>query len=293
MAHRIIRRGIQAFGERQSGKIFIPKARMDAEVGFSVENILETFRGAEPLLALLKSGRIRGVVNLVGCNNPKIVYEEAVVRVAEELIAHDILTLTNGCAAFALLKMGFCLPEGLAGAGSGLNEALGPLNLPPVWHMGECLDNARASAFFRTLSSAAGEPLKQLPFAFSSPEWSNEKGIGAALGFRLLGLNSYHCIDPPVSGSDKVSRFFYEDTQELLGAVMVIEPDPAALAHRIVADFDLRRADLGWPQAAPAAPHRLSALQSAALPTHTHLPGQPHDHQQSHTHHHPEGHHHE
>jgi carbon-monoxide dehydrogenase catalytic subunit len=287
LAERIVRRGIQAYGERQAGKIFVPQARMDAEVGFSVENILETFGGADVLLGHLRSGRIRGVVNLVGCNNPKVVYEEAIVKVAEELIAHDILTLTNGCAAFALLKMGFCLPEGLAGAGNGLNQALAPHNLPPVWHMGECLDNARASAFFRTIAIASGEPLTQLPLAFSSPEWSNEKGLGAALGFRLLGLNSYHCIAPPVAGSDKVARFFYEDTQELLGGVMVVDQDPVALAGRIVADFDERRAGLGWRPAAPAIPERLSAC--AAAIEHAH----PHEHKHNHTLTHEEEHNHE
>ena len=287
MAERIVRRGIQAYGERQAGKIFIPKARMEAEVGFSVENILATFGGADVLLDHLKSGRIRGVVNLVGCNNPKVVYEEAIVKVAEELIAHDILALTNGCAAFALLKMGFCLPEGLEGAGDGLNAALSPHNLPPVWHMGECLDNARASAFFRAFATASGEPLTALPLAFSSPEWSNEKGIGAALGFRLLGLNSYHCITPPVAGSDKVSHFFYEGTRELLGAVMVVEQDPVKLAARIVADFDDRRAGLGWAVAGQPAAQRLSQLQAEKIHAHAH------EHGHAHTHTHEEGHTHE
>ena len=287
LAERIVRRGIQAYGERQAGKVFVPQARMDAEVGFSVENILETFGGADALLGHLKSGRIRGVVNLVGCNNPKVVYEEAIVNVAGELIAHDILALTNGCAAFALLKMGFCLPEGLAGAGFGLNQALAPHNLPPVWHMGECLDNARASAFFRTISNASGEPLTLLPLAFSSPEWSNEKGLGAALGFRLLGLNSYHCIAPPVAGSDKVARFFYEDTQQLLGGVMVVDQDPVALAGRIVADFDKRRAGLGWQPAAPAISKRLSAGITDIEHENAHVHGH------SHTHLHEEEQHHE
>lgn len=278
MAERIVHRAIQAFGERQSGRIFIPQARMDAEVGFSVENILGTFGGADALLEHLKSGRIRGVVNLVGCNNPKVVYEEAIVKVAEELIAHDILPLTNGCAAFALLKMGFCLQEGLAGAGKGLNAALEPHQLPPVWHMGECLDNARASAFFRVISLASGEPLKRLPLAFSSPEWSNEKGLGAAMGFRLLGLNSYHCIAPPIDGSDKVSRFFYEDTRKTLGSVMVVEQDPVALAGKIIADFDLRRTELGWSAAAPASTIRLSALQKEQEHLHAHAHGHSHTH---------------
>jgi carbon-monoxide dehydrogenase catalytic subunit len=280
LAEKIVRRSFQAFGERQSGKVFIPKARMEAEVGFSVENILATFGGVEVLLEHLKNGRIRGVVNLVGCNNPKVVYEEAVVKVADELIAHDVLALTNGCAAYALLKLGFCLPEGLVAAGPGLNEALTPHQLPPVWHMGECLDNARASAFFRAISNAADEPLKQLPLAVSSPEWSNEKGLGAAMGFRLLGLNSYHCIAPPVDGSDKVARFFYEDTQELLGAVMVIDQNPTTLARRIVADFDARRAAIGWQPAGVPATTRLSVLQQDSEHAHAHL----HSHQHTHQH---------
>ena len=291
LAERIIRRGLQAFGERQSGKVFIPKARMDAEIGFSVENILETFGGAPTLLDHLKSGRLRGVVNLVGCNNPKVVYEESVVRVAEELIAHDVLTLTNGCAAFALLKLGFCLPEGLAGAGPGLNAVLGPLGLPPVWHMGECLDNARASAFFRTFANAAGEPLRVLPLAFSSPEWSNEKGVGAALSFRLLGLNSYHCISLPVGGSAAVSNFFYEGTRETLGSVMVVEHDAVTLAGRIIADLDARRAALGWASAGVPNPRRLSELTDTPHP-HLHSHGHPHAHDHGH-HHHSEHHHHE
>ncbi|ACM18731.1 carbon monoxide dehydrogenase, catalytic subunit [Geotalea daltonii FRC-32] len=286
LAERIVRLGIQAYGGRQSGKVFIPAARMEAEVGFSVENILATFGGADTLLEHLRSGRIRGVVNLVGCNNPKVVYEEAVVKVADELIAHDVLALTNGCAAYALLKLGFCLPEALSGAGQGLNSALTQHNLPPVWHMGECLDNARASVFFRTISNAANEPLKRLPLAFSSPEWSNEKGLGAALGFRLLGLNSYHCIAPPVDGSEKVARFIYEDTRELLGAVMVIDQDPVALARRIVADFDERRAALGWDKGSEPATTRLSALQRQQEHSHAHLHGHPHTHNDTEDHNH-------
>ena len=284
LAEQIVRRGIAAFGGRLNGKVFIPPARMEAEVGFSVENVVTTFGGAEVLLEHLRSGRIRGLVNLVGCNNPKVVYEEAVVKVADELIAHDIIPLTNGCAAYALLKLGFCLPEGLEAAGSGLNAALGPHDLPPVWHMGECLDNARASTLFRTFANVSGEPLNRLPLAFSSPEWSNEKGLGAAMGFRLLGLNSYHCIAPPLSGSDKVARFFYEDTQELFGAVMVIDADPTALARRIIADFDARRTALRWQ--APAAPteRRLSMLQQekAAARSHHHT----HHHHETEEHHH-------
>ena len=278
LAERIVRLAIQSFGDRERGKVFIPQARIDAEVGFAVENILTTFGGADKLREHLVAGRIRGIVNLVGCNNPKVVYEEAVIQVARTLIAHDIIVLTNGCAAYALLKTGYCLPEALIEAGDGLRQALAPHGLPPVWHMGECLDNARATGLFRALADAAGQPLKLVPFAFSSPEWSNEKGIGAALGFRLLGLNSYHCVEPPVAGSQKVSRFLYQDTQELLGSVMVVDPDPRKLAERIITDFDERRALLGWQQPGPPAKER------AAKTTHHHH--HHHGHHDTKEHHH-------
>ena len=85
-----------------------------------------------------------------------------------------------------------------------------------------------------------------MPFAFASPEWSNEKGVGAALSFRLMGLNSYHCIQAPVQGSDKVANFFAKDTQELLGSVMVVVTDPKALGQKIVDDLNARRQNLGW-----------------------------------------------
>ena len=275
LAEKIIRRGIPSFRDRKNGLVYIPQARMDAEVGFSVENLSETFGGMDTIVGHLKSGRIRGIINLVGCNNPKVVYEEAIVRVADELIAHDVIALTNGCAAYALLKLGFCTTEGLQGAGDGLQEVLGPLSLPPVWHMGECLDNARASALFRAVASTSGLPLTSLPLAFSSPEWSNEKGIGAALGFRLLGLNSYHCVHPPIAGSDKVAKFFYEDTAGMLGGVMVVDPDPVSLARSIIDDFDERRRAAGWEPCAPTSTRkRLSVIQHEA------------EHAANHNHHH-------
>jgi carbon-monoxide dehydrogenase catalytic subunit len=112
--------------------------------------------------------------------------------------------------------------------------------------MGECLDNARASALFRGLADKAGQPIKHMPFAFSSPEWSNEKGVCAALSFRLMGINSYHCIHAPITGSEKVEQFFTEDTLATLGAVMVTITDPTKLGERIVADIQKRREHLGW-----------------------------------------------
>ena len=112
--------------------------------------------------------------------------------------------------------------------------------------MGECLDNARASGIFNGIAGALQTPIKDLPFAFISPEWSNEKGICAALSFRLLGMNSYHCVYAPVQGSKAVSEFMATGTKELLGSEMIVDLDPKALSQRIIEDLKERRRKLGW-----------------------------------------------
>jgi carbon-monoxide dehydrogenase catalytic subunit len=246
IARQIVSLAIENMPLRKAANVFIPQVSTEAEIGFSIENLAEAFAGHAVLAELLRAGTIQGIVNLVGCNNPKVPYEAGIATVTNTLLSNDILVLTNGCASFPLLKQGYCTAAALDKAGPGLREALAPRGLPPVLHMGECLDNARASGLFRVLADICGQPLKSMPFAFSSPEWSNEKGVGAALSFRLLGLDSYHCIAAPVSGSPNVQRFLEEECRELLGGGMVVAEDPAALGERIVADLQARRKRLGW-----------------------------------------------
>jgi carbon-monoxide dehydrogenase catalytic subunit len=245
LARKIIERAIESFEARRDVPVFIPQYEVDAEIGFSLEYAANRFGSIGEIANALKEGKIAGVVNLVGCNNPRVLYEKAVADVAQKLIENNILVLTNGCASFPLLKLGFCNASALTKAGKEIREFLEP-DIPPVWHMGECLDNARASALFRALADALGKDIKDMPFAFASPEWSNEKGLGAALGFRLLGINSYHSVYPPVQGSQNVMKYLFEDTQETLGSVMVVEVDPNKLAERMISDIKDKRKALGW-----------------------------------------------
>jgi len=240
IAKKIIERAIESFLNRRDVPVKIPKYEIDAEIGFSLESITEYYGGVANVANALKEGEIKGIVNLVGCSNPRVIYEKAVVDVCEELIKNDILVLTNGCASFPLLKLGYCNKNALKLAGSGLKKFL-KNDLPPVWHLGECIDNARASAIFRALSNELSTNIKDLPFAFASPEWSNEKGIGAALSFRLLGINSYHCVYPPIQGSDNVMNYIFNKSSEKLGSKMVVEVDHAKLAQRIISDITDRR----------------------------------------------------
>ena len=244
LAEKIVLRGIESFKDRQGIPVYIPPYEVDAEVGFSLEYVHKHYGSMKPLYEALKEGKILGIVNMVGCNNPKVVYEKCVIDVANALLRNNILILTNGCASFPLMKMGYCNVSGQEHAGESLNEFLG--DLPPVWHVGECIDNTKSSGIFAGVAGEAGKPLYEMPFAFTSPEWSNEKGIDAALGFRLMGINSYHCVEAQIHGSKNVIEFLKEGTKGLLGSVMVVNPNPDALGEKIVADIIEKRKALGW-----------------------------------------------
>lgn len=244
LAEKIVLRGIESFKDRQGIPVYIPPYEVDAEVGFSPEYVHKHYGSMKPLYEAIKEGKILGIVNMVGCNNPKVVYEKCVIDVANALLRNNILILTNGCASFPLMKMGYCNVSGQEHAGESLNEFLG--DLPPVWHVGECIDNIKSSGIFAGVAGEAGKPLYEMPFAFTSPEWSNEKGIDAALGFRLMGINSYHCVEAQIHGSKNVIEFLKEGTKDLLGSVMVVNPNPDALGEKIVADIIEKRKALGW-----------------------------------------------
>ena len=246
LAVKIVERGIESFQDRREVPVFIPKYEVEAETGFSAEFAAEHFGGLEAIADAMREGKILGIVNLVGCSNPRLVYEKAVAETAEILLKNNILIMTNGCASFPLMKLGYCSVKALEQTGEKLRGFLG--DVPPVWQMGECLDNARASALFAGVAAKSGHAIKELPYAFISPEWSNEKGLCAALAFRLLGMNSYHSVYAPTQGSEKVTELMAYGTKELLGSEMVVDVDHIALAERIVRDLKEKRRTLGWVQ---------------------------------------------
>lgn len=247
LAEKIVMRAIESFEARRGIPVYIPPYEVDAEVGFSVEYVHKRFGSMQPLADALREGKILGIVNMVGCSNPKVLYEKATVDVADVLLKNNVLILTNGCAAFPLMKLGYCNVSALDKVGDSMREFLTP-DLPPVWHVGECIDNTRSTGIFAGVAGASGHKICEMPYAFTSPEWGNEKGLDAALGFRLMGINSYHCVEAPIYGSKNVIEFLKEGTKETLGSAMHVDVDPVALGNKIVEDIKAKRRALGWDQ---------------------------------------------
>ena len=77
LAKTIVKRAIESYEGRRDVPVFIPDYEVDAEIGFSVEYATDRFGSMGVMGKALEEGKIRGVVNLVGCNNPRIMYEKA------------------------------------------------------------------------------------------------------------------------------------------------------------------------------------------------------------------------
>lgn len=260
----IAKTAISAYARRDHSKVHIPDVKSRAMVGFSVEAILESFGGKKQLLELLKSGKIRGIVTMVGCNTTKVPYENSHVTIARQLIEHGILVTTTGCCSHALLNAGLCTPEAAELAGGGLGKVCLKRGIPPVLPVGACVDNTRTIRLFIELAEEAGLALHQMPFCFSGPEPGSEKTLGQAVTFLTLGISVHQGfpgpIPVPISApaadakflddyerkGDDVADFFAETLNDLLGARVYSEPYPDLAAKTIQMHIHRKRLALGW-----------------------------------------------
>lgn len=78
------------------------------------------------------------------------------MNLARELIKKDILVLVTGCVTTSAGKAGLLVPEAMAQAGPGLQNICGALNIPPILHMGSCVDNARILQLCASLANELG-----------------------------------------------------------------------------------------------------------------------------------------
>jgi carbon-monoxide dehydrogenase catalytic subunit len=246
LGRQIAAQAVENFARRNPERVFIPVSPVQQFTGFSVEAILAALGGsAEPLLNAIKAGQVRGAAGVVGCNNPKIQQDFGHVNLTKELIAKDILVLDTGCAAVAHAKSGLKVPEAAELAGPGLKAVCQALNIPPVLHMGSCVDNARIIHLAAALAQALGVDIDQLPVAAAAPEWYSEKAV--AIGTYAVASGIYTVLGPapPVLGSKTVTDLLLNGITAHLGACFAVEPDPLKAAKLIIRHVEEKRRGLG------------------------------------------------
>ncbi|MBT8441814.1 MAG: carbon monoxide dehydrogenase, partial [Gammaproteobacteria bacterium] len=216
--------------------------------GFSVEAILGALGGTPaPLVDAIKAGKIRGAVAVVGCNNPKVPQDHGHVTLTKRLIENDILVLVTGCAAVANGKAGQMMPAAAAMAGPGLREVCEALGIPPVLHMGSCVDNTRILVLGAALAKFLGTDIDKLPLAGAAPEWYSEKAVSIGAYVVASGIDTVLGVQPPIFGSQNVVQLLAAGLEDVVGAKFAVEPDPEKAAVLIRRHIEAKRDGLGLP----------------------------------------------
>lgn len=251
-ARELVRMAIANFQNRET--VHIPKDKEKAVGGFSFESINYMLGGRfrssfRPLNDNIINGRIRGVVGVVGCTNPKIPQDYTHTTLTRELIKRDVLVLTTGCATIACGKQGLANPaKALEMAGPGLREVCEAVGIPPVLACGSCVDNTRllVSCSEMVREGGLGEDLSDLPVAGVCLESVSEKAL--AIGQYFVASGALVVFGEgllPIAGSANVSNYLFEGIENDLGGRWAVESDPVKAAEMILAHLESKRDALG------------------------------------------------
>ncbi len=262
IARQIIRLAIDNFPNRNGSAI--PTALADAVPGFSHEyiNYMQggAYRGSfRPLNDAVIAGRIRGAVGIVGCNNPRVTQDQTHLDLAREFLKNDVLVVQTGCGALASAKAGLMLGEAaFEYAGPGLREVCEAIGVPPVLHLGSCVDNTRILTVLTQMATEGGlgEDIADLPVVGFAPEWMSEKALSIGTYFVASGVYTIFGVSSPVGGSEEVSRLISEGWEKLVGGKLEFITDPEQMLQKALAHIDAKRAAL---KLAPYDPSRWGA----------------------------------
>jgi len=246
IASRIIKTAIDAFPNRNKGRVYIPKHTATAVVGFTFEEILKALGGTlQPLIDLIVSGAIKGVAGIVGCNNVKVQQDHFHRVLTKELLKRDILVIGTGCWAVAAAKAGLMDLSAQELAGPGLKAVCQQLGIPPVLHMGSCVDCSRMLNLAGAIADHLKVDISDLPLVGSAPEWTTEKAVAIGAYFVGSGIPVHLWPLPPILGGPAVTKILTRDAKDLLGGWFFVEEDPAAAADQMERIVMERRSALG------------------------------------------------
>lgn len=266
IAKTILKTAIDNFKNRENSKTRIPQIKEDLIPGFSHEYINYMLGGAyrasfRPLNDAIMTGRIRGVAAIVGCNNPRSSQDYLHNIVTKELLRQDVLVVQTGCGAISSAKLGLMLGEaGLSEVGNGLREICETVGIPPVLHMGSCVDNTRILTVLTQMveEGGLGDDIDQVPAVGLAPEWMSEKALVIAAyvvasgGYVIFGgASPVSGMPDRVSDSDVVLKYISEGWEKIYGGKLEFIPDPQKMIEAALAHIDKKRAALGLPEYDP------------------------------------------
>ncbi len=251
-AKEIVTAAIENFPNR-SAEVMIPDEKTPLIAGFTLESIEYhlggSFRGTYfTLNDNIINGRIRGIGGVVGCNNARTTHDDGHLTIVKELLKNDVIVLTTGCTAMACGKAGLLTPESAKEfCGPGLTEICETVGIPPVLHMGSCVDNSRIlmAATKVVQAGGLGNDISDLPAAGSAPEWMSEKAISIGQYFVASGVYTVFGVGLPVTGAPVFQDYLFNKLEDEVGGKWDLVVDPVEHAQKMIAHIDAKRKVLG------------------------------------------------
>ena len=258
-AKAIVKMAIENFKNRNPELVNIPDQKQNARVGYSVEAIVKVLDGdansqvdefgtTKPLLECITSGVLRGAVAMVGCNNPKVRPDSAHIGLMKKMLENDIILIVSGCSAQAAAKAGLMDPvKAKEYCGAGLKRVCELANIPPVLHMGSCVDISRMLILAAQLSKDSGIPIAQLPVVGCAPEWMSEKAVSIGNYVVATGIETFLGVDPYSKGSSEVTELLQGENgiNKWVEAKFVVDTDIESLGDKMIQCIEDKRAALG------------------------------------------------
>ncbi len=255
-AKMIVKTAIENFKNRNKDLVYIPKMKQKAYVGFSVEQIEKKLDGVtnthldetgtmKPLVDCIKSGVLRGAVAMVGCNNPKVRPDAAHIELMKKLIANDIILVVSGCSAQAAAKAGLMDKRAKDLCGAGLKRVCELADIPPVLHMGSCVDISRMMVLAARIAKDSGWNISQIPLVGCAPEWMSEKAVSIGNYVVATGIDTYLGVEPYAYGSSEVDGLLKGGLKDWVEACYTVEKDIDKLGDLMIERIEEKRTALG------------------------------------------------
>ena len=255
-AKKIVKLAIENFKNRKPELVHIPQMKQKAFVGYSVEQIEKKLDGVTnshvdvtgtmmPLVDCVKSGVLRGAVAMVGCNNPKVRPASAHIELMKKLIANDIILVVSGCSAQAAAKAGLMDKRAKDLCGAGLKRVCELVDIPPVLHMGSCVDISRMMILAARIAKDSGWNISQIPLVGCAPEWMSEKAVSIGNYVVATGIDTYLGVDPYVYGSTEVDGLLKGGIRDWVEAAYTVEKDIDKLGDLMIERIEEKRTALG------------------------------------------------
>jgi len=258
-AKAIVKMAIENFKNRTPELVNIPSQKQKARVGYSVEAIKKVLDGVantqvdemgttKPLIECVHSGVLRGAVAMVGCNNPKVRPDAAHIGLMKKLLENDIILIVSGCSAQAAAKAGLMDPEQAKEyCGAGLKRVCELAGIPPVLHMGSCVDISRMMILASDIAKDWGINISQVPVVGCAPEWMSEKAVSIGNYVVATGIETFLGVDPYSKGSTEVTELLQGENgiNKWVEAKFVVDTDIDSLGDKMIACIEAKRAALG------------------------------------------------